>query len=147
MVFAGKTAAAPAIVTDDVSYQDMDSLPYPPIHIQRWDELCEAEKYEAIPDPDALPTHTGDIPRMPVHTDNTTDGHNHRGLYQSLPRFACEARPTHNKEIAANPAAQAAMQKEWQRLRDKSVWDESEPREWVDVSCEARDTGTGAHFG
>ena len=57
------------------------------------------------------------------------------------------ARPVGKKEIEAQPKAQEAVQKEWQRLRDKRVWDESSVREWGDVAKEARDKGKEVHIG
>ena len=36
-----------------------------------------------------------------------------------------------------NPEAKKAMDKEWSRLREMDVWDESNVREWADVAAEA----------
>ena len=39
------------------------------------------------------------------------------------------------------------MKKEWDRLRDKKVWDETRPREWRDVRREADSRGQTVHMG
>jgi len=43
-------------------------------------------------------------------------------LREQYPLMGCVARPVNKKEIAMTPAAQAACQKEWDRLREKKVW-------------------------
>ncbi len=48
-------------------------------------------------------------------------------------------------EIERTPVAKAAMHKEWDRLRSKSVWDEDSPREWDEVRAEARRGAGGTH--
>jgi hypothetical protein len=37
------------------------------------------------------------------------------------------------KEVKANPAADKAIQQEWDRLRARNAWDEENPRERDDV--------------
>ena len=39
------------------------------------------------------------------------------------------------------------MTAEWNRLREKSVWDESQVREWADVAREAQKAGKEVNFG
>ncbi|MFM7858461.1 MAG: hypothetical protein ACKO96_42705, partial [Flammeovirgaceae bacterium] len=39
------------------------------------------------------------------------------------------------------------MQREWDRLRSKNVWDEHIPRDWDEVSSDARRGGYTAHLG
>ena len=51
---------------------------------------------------------------------------------------ACVARPVSRKEILQSPPALASMKAEWDRLRDKMVWDEDKVREWSDVAREAQ---------
>ena len=41
-------------------------------------------------------------------------------------------------EIAKNPKAKAALDKEWENLRTKRVWDESRVRECKSIVDEAR---------
>jgi hypothetical protein len=60
---------------------------------------------------------------------------------------ACVCRPVDRKEVSANPAATKAIQQEWDRLRARNAWDESNPREWDDVAREARVKGTEVYFG
>eukprot|EP00974_Lingulodinium_polyedra_P085296 8258326-Lingulodinium_polyedra.AAC.1 len=44
-----------------------------------------------------------------------------------FPFNACVARPVGKSELAREPEAQKARDKEWNRLRDKYVWDEENP--------------------
>ena len=64
-----------------------------------------------------------------------------------FPFNACVARPVGKAELAKAPAAQKAMDAEWQRLRDKDVWDEDHPREWAEVRREADRKGQEVHMG
>jgi hypothetical protein len=50
-------------------------------------------------------------------------------------------------EIVANPAASQAIDHEWARLRDAHVWDEDNPRDWVDVRQEAKVGNFDLHLG
>ena len=59
----------------------------------------------------------------------------------------CVARPVGKAEIARQPKAQKAMEAECTRIRDKHVWDESNPREWDDVRREATRKGEDIHMG
>ena len=70
---------------------------------------------------------------MPVERHRTR---RHRTKIQKQPLFpfpACVARPVNKAEIAKTPLAQEAMQKEWNRLTSKEVWDENHVQEWDDV--------------
>jgi hypothetical protein len=60
---------------------------------------------------------------------------------------ACVCRPVDRKEVKANPAAEKAIQQEWDRLRARKAWDEENPREWDDVAKEAREKKIEVHFG
>ena len=57
------------------------------------------------------------------------------------------ARPVNKAEVRVTPAAQAALQKEWDKLRAAGCWDESGVREWADVASEARRKNAKAHVG
>ena len=64
--------------------------------------------------------------------------------------YACTARPVQHAERAWNKEAQAALQKEWNRLRacgEHGCWDERNPRGRWDVENEVRRKGETAHFG
>ena len=50
-------------------------------------------------------------------------------------------------EVRINPEAQAAMDKELERLRAINTWDESKVREMSKVRAEARSAGKEVHFG
>ena len=68
--------------------------------------------------------------------------------FSACPDNLCVARPVGKAKIDRTPAAKASMQKEWDRLRSKLVWDEQNPREWDDVRSEAkRGGGYTAHMG
>ena len=63
------------------------------------------------------------------------------------PWNACVARPVGRKEVKESFAAQAALKKEWDRLRQAGCWDESTVQEWAGVSSAAARDGKKAHFG
>jgi len=75
------------------------------------------------------------------------DSHRVKSSCDILPFSACVARPVTKTEVARTPAAQAALQKEWDRLRAAGCWNESVVREWSHVAAEARDSGQSAHMG
>ena len=57
------------------------------------------------------------------------------------PTFAPHAltvRPLNTKQVQADPAATASINKEWKRFRDRKAWDETSVREWSDVAADAR---------
>ena len=61
---------------------------------------------------------------------------------------ACIARPINKKEIAERwEECKPAMDKEWNRLFDKGVFDTSEVREWRDVAAEANRANKIIHMG
>eukprot|EP00435_Cladocopium_sp_Y103_P074011 s55_g46.t1 len=57
------------------------------------------------------------------------------------------ARLVHKDEVAKNPKAKAALDKEWENLRTKGVWDESRVRECKSIVDEARKRGETVHLG
>jgi len=57
------------------------------------------------------------------------------------------ARPVGKAEIRTSPAAQQALQKEWDKLRKAGCWDEGGVREWAEVADQARKSGKKAHVG
>ena len=63
------------------------------------------------------------------------------------PWVVCVARPVGKKEIKDTPAAQAALAKEWERLRKAGCWDEASVCEWDAVAAQARREGKKAHVG
>ena len=90
-----------------------------------------------------------DVPRMPVAAPATggLDAHRDHEPDFVFPFSACVARPVSKKEAAGNPKAQAALLKEWDRLRASKCWDETRVREWADVAGEARRSGATHHVG
>eukprot|EP00972_Heterocapsa_arctica_P074856 11047172-Heterocapsa_arctica.AAC.1 len=73
--------------------------------------------------------------------------HRDKLAYNIYPFNACVARPVGKAEIASSPGAKAALDSEWTRLHDKSVWDEVIVREWSDVAWEAQQKGTEGNSG
>ena len=64
-----------------------------------------------------------------------------------FPFNALVARPVGKKEIQTTPAAQKALDTEWEKLVKAGVWDEQHPREWSDLSAEARKSDRTVHVG
>ena len=97
--------------------------------------------------PPAMPVILRPVGYKPVHRQKIPD--------LELPFPACVARAVNKTEIAAKPAAQAAMDLEFQKLRDKKhpglkkpgCWDESLVEELHVVKARARHTGETMHFG
>ena len=65
----------------------------------------------------------------------------------ALELFGAVARPVPKNEVAKNPKAKAALDKEWENLRTKGVWDESRVRECKSIVDEARKSGQTVHLG
>ena len=97
------------------------------------------------------------VPAMPV-TCNPGGSHGgnhcHRDKLKDQSELMCfhfsnalVARPVGQKEINNTPAAQAALDKEWNNLTSKGAWDYSTVREWDDVSREAIKNKTKVHVG
>ena len=63
--------------------------------------------------------------------------HRHKASLRRWPLSAAVARPVGKKEISDNSAAKAAMDKEWNNLNSKEVWDLDSVREWSSVAREA----------
>ena len=57
-----------------------------------------------------------------------------------LPIKACVARPVGKGDIPEQPKAREALQKEWDRLQMKTVWDlnPANVRDWSEVAAEAK---------
>ena len=67
--------------------------------------------------------------------------HKEKMGFSSCPDNLCVARLVGKAEIDRTPAAKALVQKEWDRLRSKAVWDAQHPREWDEVRSEAQGWG------
>eukprot|EP00975_Prorocentrum_lima_P004611 1004588-Prorocentrum_lima.AAC.1 len=50
-------------------------------------------------------------------------------------------------EMCIRDRAKAALDKEWDRLRSISTWNENEVYEWSEVASRARNSSTQAHMG
>ena len=66
---------------------------------------------------------------------------------RTLKLFASVARLVSKDEIARNPKAKAALDKEWENLRTKGVWDERRVRECRELVAEAHREGKTIHLG
>ena len=82
------------------------------------------------------------MPTMPCEGVRRTTVPDH-----DLPFSAVVARPVNKAEVRTTPAAQQALQKEWDKLRAAGCWNESGVRERADVAAEARRKNTKAHVG
>ena len=65
----------------------------------------------------------------------------------ALELFGAVARLVPKDEVRNNPKAKAALDKEWENLRTKGVWDESRVRECKSIVDEARKNGQTVHLG
>ena len=126
-----------AVLTEE---EDSNSDKEPPLpadwkhpQFQWWDGLLDLSK-DAQPSQDACAADTLEPPPVPRGPAGT-----HRMKLNKrswFPFNACVARSVGKAELDKDKSAQAAMKKEWDRLRAKKVWDECEPREWDDVRRE-----------
>ena len=62
-------------------------------------------------------------------------------------QYALVARVVNQAEIDRTPEAKTAMDKEWQKLVDKSCWLHSKVRDYRDVVADAVGKGIKPHFG
>ena len=65
----------------------------------------------------------------------------------ALELFSAVARLVPKDEVRRNPKAKAALDKEWENLRTKGVWDESRVKECKSIVEEARKKGETVHLG
>lgn len=94
-----------------------------------------------------------ETPVMPTDVPSEPPEHRSKVGFRLWPLNACVARPVGKAEIKAEPKAQQALQKEWDRLKERHTWrtgtsqKEDGVREWRDVAREARTAGTEVHLG
>ena len=86
-------------------------------------------------------------PEFPRVDQSMNSTHRPKNPSHSFPFSALVARPVGKKEIAVEPKAQLALDSEWDKLVKAGVWDEQRPREWSDLSSEARKAGKTIHVG
>ena len=79
--------------------------------------------------------------------DHMEPGHRELLPPQLYPFAVCVARPVHKGEIHRQPEAQAALQKEWDRLRALHCWDEAAVVEWSGVARRAKRDNVTCHVG
>jgi hypothetical protein len=112
---------------------------------------CGRDEDEVPEDPGFVP------PAMPVLVRPIGYKPRHRQKIpeHSLPFAACVARPVSKSEVATNPAAQKAMDVEFEKLRTKThpklkvpgCWDEKLVEEMSSVKSRARKQSKMMHFG
>ena len=85
-----------------------------------------------------------EVPNLP--TQDFEPQHRCKRTTHMIPH-ALTVRPLNNKEVNADPAALASIDKEWRRLRDRKAWDQGTVREWADVAGEARRANQDVHIG
>jgi hypothetical protein len=91
-----------------------------------------------------------EMPEMPLFERHITDHlqpPKHRRKCNNMPWNCCVARPVFNDEIRRQPGAQAALQKEWDRLRAIDTWLEDEVEEWDVVEAHAERHGVKIRMG
>jgi len=128
-----------------------------PGYTKQWQELCAKYGDPPVPPGARAPPQPAPLPRAPdpaadllvpaMPTVPVRNCHRVKAADGIFPFPAMVARPVSRQEVAKLPAAQAALQKEWDRLRAAGCWDETKVREWSDVASEARKTGKIAHMG
>ncbi len=108
------------------------------------DRACEQwEQSSNIADRPA----SNNTPCVPEVINEAVEEHREKVSLSTTPGLAMVARSLAQKEALAKPAAIAAMRKEWQSLRDKGVWFESEVGEKEDGIREASEQGVPSQFG
>ncbi len=75
------------------------------------------------------------------------DNHRVKVAPRRFPFNALVARPVGKKEIKSNPRDKAAMDKEWNRLKEKNVWNIEVVRDMSDVAAEAKTNKKEIQFG
>ena len=91
------------------------------------------------------------VPNMPRlgRKDFSPKRRQHRNIIRTngdVPFNVCVARPVVGKEKQSNEKAQAALQKEWSRLREIPTWDEDDVHEWSDIQKRPGDNHVGKVF-
>jgi hypothetical protein len=90
------------------------------------------------------------IPEMPLlkhHIPDHLQPPKHRQRCKNMPWNCCVARPVFKDEIRRQPGAQAALRKEWDRLRAINTWLEDEVEMWDVVKARAEKQGVQIHMG
>ena len=90
------------------------------------------------------------IPKLPCKPSK--EGHREKNPRNRWMLPALVARPVPKKGIAMNPVLKSgsckdALDKEWTRLREKGVWDETSVKNWKDVARQARIDKRIIHMG
>jgi hypothetical protein len=141
--------------SDDESIQNAD---HPDFHYQNvWEKFIQkgmspasaarsATLAELVTDDSGQPD--ASLAALPCRRRKQREPHRTKvAAHRRFPFNALVARPVGKQEIANTPKAQDAMNAEWGRLRQPSVWDEDHPREWDDVRKEAQRGKYDVHLG
>ena len=87
------------------------------------------------------------VPAMTIKEGKGKIEHRTKLVESALSVYACIARPVSKREIESNDDCKKAMDKEWDRLTAKKVWDLNSVREWDDVAAEANEKNEIVHMG
>jgi hypothetical protein len=90
------------------------------------------------------------IPEMPLLKHHITDRlqlPKRRRKCNNMPWNCCVARPVFKDEVRRQPGAQAALRKEWDRLRAINTWLEDGVEEWDVVKARAKRQSVKIHVG
>ena len=138
--------ASPAPLTD----LDEESDPWESIARPIEDEIAQESNICASARLPPANSDEGYVPVMPCAAGIEDSPHRPKivafNSHSWITVNACVARPVGKKELSLSPGAQASMKAEWDRLRTKVVWDETNVREWSDVAKEAQDAGVEINF-
>ena len=113
-------------------------------HERKIQAVYEAEYEAAVKAVPAMPVLIG---KCEEHRERLLPLLNKKLLEVSSDMYAVVAKVLSPKEVSTNPAAQAALDKEWQKLVDKGCWVEKKVREYEAVASEAKKDSAKVHFG
>ena len=113
-------------------------------HERKVQSAYEAEYEAAVKAVPAMPVLSG---KGEEHRERLLPLLHKKLLEVSSDMYAVVAKVLSPKEVSNNPAAQAALDKEWQKLVDKGCWVEKKVREYEAVASEAKKDNAKVHLG
>ena len=140
---ASTSGAAPASVVESEE-EDVPPWEHLENELEVENSICAAAR-------ESLQKRDDEVPAMPCVANYKGEPHRPKIVPFNSHSWtvvnACVARPVSKKELLQSPPAQASMKAEWDRLRNKMVWDEDKIREWSDVAREAQRGNYELNFG
>ena len=113
-------------------------------HERKVQAIYEAEYEAAVKAVPAMPVLVG---KGEEHRERLLPLLHKKLLEVSSDMYAVVAKVLSPKEVSTNPAAHAALDKEWQKLVDKGCWVEKRVREYEAVASEAKKENAKVNFG